>query len=354
LAEISITVGTTTLEGWQSVSLTSSLDELAQSFDLQVGSRQDGKSDVRGTLREGEPCQVRIDGTPVITGYIDQVSREESATAFSLGVSGRSRAADLVDCSVIGKNAWRQAAPLSIARDLCAPYGITPETEIVGLAPLSHFRAQAGEEVFAALDRLGRQIGGRWISTPNGHIELIRVGQMARPAGEAIASAKNIYTAAITLNATQRFSRYVFRGQVATSDELSGEAAASVEFAVSDDGVSRYRPLVIQDDAQGGKTALEARARWERATRAGKAVTLRYEVRSAASPSESWYAGPSVWEPGTIAQVQDELLRISGPWLISRVELVRNDQGTAARLELVGLEAYDPEPVPKKRPKGTW
>lgn len=350
MPDLAIRIEGREVRGWESATIRRSLDELAPSFSLDVRSPRAGAPEW-DLFRPGSAAEIVVDGIVVISGWVEVVDDAD----HRMTVAGRARTGDLVDSAAIGeggaRTSWRRATALQIARDLCRPFAIAVSST-VALSPVPHFRTQPGEPVFEALDRLARDHAVRLVTTPAGDLELARTG--ARRSGGSIRYGVNVHSYQVTRSGAERFSRYIYRAQLAASDELSGDAAASVSYAVDDPGVDRYRPTVVQDDAQGGPAALQRRATWERNVRAGKATTLRYAVRPLAGSIEAWYAAQGeLWDINTLVDVEDAEHGVSGAWLIRSVELrLAGGSPTVAALELVAPGAYEIQATPPKRARG--
>ena len=95
-------VGDKIYEGWLSFSIVRTMDAPSGSFNLTVSDRWPGQSEP-WPLKEGDECQLNLAGEPLIRGYIDSVQFGLSGTDRSLSVSGRDKAADMVDCSYVEK-----------------------------------------------------------------------------------------------------------------------------------------------------------------------------------------------------------------------------------------------------------
>lgn len=344
------------IRGWQSATIRRSIDELAPAFSVEV--RTAAGLDTREALAVGEYVEVLVDEETVLSGWIEEVEVAGDGRDSSLSVSGRAITGDLVDCHVIGdgaakRSSWRKATTLQIARDLCEPFGIEVSSDVADLSrPVPHFRTQPGETVFDALLRLAQDHGVRLSTSPLGELRFVRTG--SRRSGGAIRYGVNVHRYSIKDSSAERFSTYIFRGQIPATDETSGKAAASVSWSEDDPVVGRYRPFLIQDDIQGGADARERRARFERNTRAGRALVLSYDVRPLTGSLEAWYAAPGeIWEENTIVSVEDEEHGVTGEWLVRSVDLrLANGSATVASLELVAPGAYDVAAKPKKRKKG--
>lgn len=335
--------------GWTNIQIVRSLDALADTFDVGLVTR--GSSDPPPhNLAEDDECVVLYDGETLISGRIDTIRQGYNSTSSTLVLNGRSRAGDLVDCSAVHKP-WRSTKILSIAEDLCEPFGIRVSSDLIDLPVEKYFKLAESETVFAALDRLARDHGMRVVSKPNGDVLFTRTGLIDFP-NVVVEHGVNVVSADFTRTMEGRHSPYIFKAQLAASasDEEDG-GAASAKYEVVDDGVGRYRPLVIEHEGQRGTAALKAAAEWERNTRAGKARSLNYEVVNPDNPSRSWENPEGLWEPNTIVTVRDSYYQIDGRFLVAEVRFTLDQGGTKTSLRLVAPEAYEPKKPPKKKKK---
>jgi prophage tail gpP-like protein len=178
----------------------------------------------------------------------------------------------------------------------------------------------------------------------------------------------NVVSAGFVRSMEERYSTYIFKSQVACTDDVNG-GAASPRSTVTDAGVDRYRPLVVERDTQGRSSSggqftsekvthdLMEAAEWERNTRAGKAIQLTYEIKNPTEPSRSWEEAPGsglLWEPNTIVVVRDPRYSLDGEFLIVEVRFSLDNGGTRTTMRLTAPEAYQPKKPPtKKKKKGT-
>ena len=103
------------------------LDSLASGFALTVTERspEDGASAAGWLAQAGAAVQIMIGGETVISGYIDVANPSMAATEHSISISGRSKAADLIDCSAEhGSGTWTNKTLAQIATDLAQPFGV--------------------------------------------------------------------------------------------------------------------------------------------------------------------------------------------------------------------------------------
>lgn len=346
--QVALNVWGKVLTGWTSVEITDSLESLSPTFSLSYSDRC-LESD--GTLRvsPGDECTVRIGGQTVITGYVDDSELEESATSRSLSVSGRSRTADLVDCTAERKPVtWREATVATIAADLCGPFKIKVSANLNVGAPFKQFVIEPGETVFDCISRAARQRGLMLQSTPAGELEIVSVGSRRAPA--VLRRGENILSARLSLSLAERHSKIRVVSQAGGDSSDTGlfdRKASQASAVATDPNVPRYRPLVVVADCGESTAKLKERAAWEVTTRAGKGSRLSVTV-------PGWGRDGELWRPNAMARVVHDWLGLDTSMLISSVRLSLNDSGTKAALELAPIGAFTPEPLPPKNRKATW
>lgn len=345
-------------DGWTNIQIVRSLDQLADTFDLGLVSR--GSSDPAPSgLAEGDACELLYDGETLISGWIDTIDEPYSAASSSLVIAGRSRAGDLIDCSQ-GYKPWRKASILTIAQDICEPFGIEVSSDVPDLPKERYFKLNEGETAFAAIDRLARDHGLRLVSKPDGSVVFTRTG-VERLSTVAIEHGWNVISGSFRRSMEERFSHYIFKTQLACNDQLSGDDA-SPRAVVTDEGVERYRPMIVERDSQGRSSSgqytsekvtadLKEAAEWERNTRAGKARMLTYEVCNPNDMKRSWENDDGLWRPNTIVTVRDSYYEIDGEFLVAEVRFTLDSNGTRTTLRLTAPEAYIPKKPPKKKKK---
>lgn len=367
MADLTLRIDGYDISGWTSISVFRSLDQLADTFDLALTTKI-SSTPPPVEIEEGGECQIFYGEELVLSGYLDVVDQSYNSTSTSLSVSGRSRAGDLVDCSAVrpGKltaGSWKNTSALKIAQDICDPFSIKVISDVGELAQEAFFKLQEGETCFAALSRLAKDYGLRVVSAPDGTVHFTRTGLITF-ADVVIQSGKkgNVIAGGLVRDASERFSDYIFKGQISPTDEVP-QTQCNRAHTAKDDGVLRYRPLLIESDEQvrnikgqftseKSKTPLQLRAEFERNTRAGKSKQLSYEVCNPKDLSLSWEMGVhGLWEPNVIVSVLDDFLGIDGQFLVTEVTLVRDETGTRTSVKLTAPEAYEVAKPPKKKAK---
>lgn len=320
--------------GWQQVRITRGLEQLAGTFTLDMTDKWSIDS-AAPRVREGMACQVLIAGQPVITGWIDEAGVEYDSENHLLRVRGRDRAGDLVDCAAIhAGQEWKGRDLAQVAADLLRPFGMRVRVETDIGAPFRYTHAEPGDTVHELLDRGARMRGVLLVSdSGTGDLVLTRAGQ-AR-ATTPLRLGENIFAGSSQRSQRDRFSLYRVLGQQRETDNLDPEQAATSAAEVRDTGVTRYRPTVVMADGAADIGECQARARWERSTRAGQGIRATVSVRG-------WLDNGVPWQPNTLADALDPWCGLDGEYLIAGVEYgIDNSEGSVTHITVVPPGAYD-------------
>jgi len=339
MTDFTLNVNKTKYGGWTTLSIRKSIDELAHSFDVSF-SDQWSDQDERIPIVAGNDVTVVYGSETIITGYVDDDTSSYSATGRSLGIKGRSKTGDLVDCAAVkgsGTRAWRRAGLRKIAEDICGPFDI----DVLAAANLgskfNRFTIEEGETAFSLLQRAARMRGLLVLTNADGNLVFSRVGTTT--VATTLKLGENILGCNHQRSMRSRFSSYRVNCQTVGSDETADSPKKTTLSATSeDDGVGRYRPTVLMADNEDRKSELQIRADWERNVRAGESRSFAYTLRG-------WEHRDGLWEPNTIVHVVDDFNWLDAELLISEVVFSRSDSGTMTTLTLKAKEAYDIEPL---------
>lgn len=338
MPEIALEVNGVAYLGWTALEVETAIDMMAGTFDLQLATRE-RTSAMAWPLADGMSCRITLGDEVLLTGHIDLVARSLTPEEYEVRVQGRDATADLVDCSAIHQpGSWTNRRLEAIAAELLEPFGIgldlvgdNPAT-VTG-APFTRFALQQGESVFDAIERMARYRGVVAFSTGDGRLKLGNPDSGER-AGQ-IVEGQNLLSGDATRSQSERYSRYIVKGQSSGDDQRSGRAVTQVNGDATDAAVARYRPLLLIGEEQADDATLRERAQWEATVRAGRAQPARLSV-----PGWSDDFGRA-WRPGRRAACQCPSLGIDGDMLIERVSLQRDaKQGTISLIDLVPPGAW--------------
>lgn len=363
--------------GWKSVRIEAGIERQARSFDLEVTDRWPGQADIPRRIRPFDACQVFIGADLVLTGYVDATPIKYDGRSIGVGVKGRSKTADLVDCcpieagqaivagagrwgDVIGPDGksvkvvappaksaaqWRNMKLEAIAAALAAPYGVRVIAELDTGKPLADHQVQQGETVFESIDRMMRL--RHVLSTDNerGDLVFIDVGSAGR-AATALVLGSNVLASSTELDYKGVFSEYVVKGQRAGNDDQYGtdvaeeegtatEDTADTQTAIANDSRSkRRRVLVIKQSGHADDGTCADRAEYERAHRAAKALQTNYTVAG-------WrQEDGTLWRPNLLLRVRDGLIGFDADMVIAETAWIMDKEGLRTEIKVGPPDGY--------------
>lgn len=368
--------------GWKSVRISAGIERQARDFELEVTDRWPGQSEIPRSIQPGDPCQVFIGDDLIMTGYVDATPIRYDGKSVSVGVKGRSKTADLVDCcpiesgkstaassgggqwkDVIGPdgkkpnvvkpaatavNQWRHQKMEVIAAGLAAPYGVRVIAEVDTGKVIPDHQVQIGETVFESIDRMMRL--RHVLSTDNekGDLVFIDVGS-AGMAGTALELGKNLLSGSTELDYKGVFSTYICKGQRSGNDDQYGADVAEEEgeaeetnsttvtgetATATDARAKRRRVLVIKQSGQADGGTCQDRADYERAHRAAKALQTNYTVAG-------WRQEDGrLWLPNMMVRVRDALIGFDTDMVIAEISWLLDSQGLRTEIKVGPPDGY--------------
>jgi len=378
---VTLEVGSTRYGGWKSVRITPGIERQARDFDLEVTDRWPGQTDIPRRVQPGDPCRVWIGPDLVLTGYVDATPIRFDGHSVSVSVRGRSKTADLVDCSPfqagveIGeqKQDWKDVVPLkapatkpqprpaktaaqwrnvkmeAIAAALAAPYGVRVLAETDTGRVIPEHQVQVGESVFESIDRMMRQ--RHVLSTDNefGDLVFIDVGSDTADTPLKVGSGGNVREGETELDYKGVFSEYVVLGQRKGNDADFGAAVAEEDgedtdyepetvlgekATATDARAKRRRLLVIKQGGMADEGTVQDRAEYERAYRAAKALQTTYTVQGWRQESGA------LWKPNMLVRVHDAIIGFDTEMVIASLSWILDEQGMRTQITVGPPDGY--------------
>jgi prophage tail gpP-like protein len=354
--KISVLFGQNKYENWESISVKKSIEALAGQFSLTVSDRWTpyGQS---WFLHDQDLVKIKIGKDQIMTGYIDRVSPAGGGNGTTLKIEGREKTGDLVDCSATNKTgSWPAARFRQMVNDLVSPDGRNPfKISVLYKATISNdsfpFQLQSGEAISSALSRLCKAHEVLMVTTPEGNIDVINPG--SERTDVTLEVGRNIQEWSADFDFKDRFSEYTVRGQAAGAGKSPWkDTAKGLKKVVTDDGVKRYRPMILIADSAATGASAEGRANWEAVTRKAKSISVHVTV-SGFRQTE----GGRLWKPNLVVKTKIPRAELDQDLLISEVEYSRSEGGTATRITLIPTDSYAKKPLKlskAKKPGVTW
>lgn len=335
---VTLSVNGLDYSGWKKVSIGSGIERQSRDFTLGVTWRWPGQ-DQEIPVRHGDYCEVRIGEDLVLTGWVFSTPISHNSKTVDRSVKGRSLTADLVDSSAVNKpGQWRGQSVHQIVQALAEPYDVKVLSEVAETTQMADHSIEPGETVFESIDRLLTL--SRLLSTDDarGRVVIIKPGSAGR-AVDRLELGQNILKGDTELDFSGVFSDYRVTGQRSGSDTAFGVEASEVKSELADPRATRKRVLLIHESGQMTPELAQARANWERGSRMGKALTLRYTV-------QGWrQSNGALWLANMVVRVVDPLIGIDRDMLISEIEYLLDENSTVANIVVAPPDSFDPEPT---------
>lgn len=342
--KIVLNIGSTNIEGWESISIRRSIEALCGGFEISLSYKN---SSIINSITPQASCKILIvdDETGIsnlqLTGYIDDRSREKSGESTTLTVKGRDITQDLVDCSAkISSNTRTQSTLAQIVTDICNPFNIAVVDELNNTEKFKEFTLQSGEAAFSAIERVCRQRGAVPMTSPRGELVITNTGLHAEQSGVDLVMGRNIKSLSESWSVTERFSEYTVKGQGSSSGESwSSDSAPSLKGVATDSQITRYRPLIIMAESKATARSVKIRAAWEAQVRACRSKSHQVTVRGWRKNIDS----PDLWKINTLTNLIDTSWGIQEQLLITGTEFSLQDgRETILTLKNPCIFAKDP------------
>lgn len=327
--------------GWTSVNISAGIERMARDFNVELTRRWpgDNKTDsLRPGFKNGDAVEVLIDNSPVITGYVEATPVRYDAISVSMGIAGRSKTADLIDCAAQPLK-FANRSMIDIAGELARPFGIEVISASAPSAPLLSVQVDHGETVIEVLNKvMGLQ---QALAYDDARGRLVIGSPGSGRCATALVYGQNILSCSTEKSIKDRFSAYDITGQRPGNNEDFGKATiAAIRGNTVDAGISRYRPTIIKQSGAATSKTCSDRAAFEMRQRAARTDETTYTV-------QGWRQGNGqLWEPNKTVIVTDPLLGFQNTeLLISEVTWRKDETGTTSDLRIGPIDAYLPEPA---------
>ena len=388
--------------------------EYLDSARLAAGlpSALDALSPVYRAIKAGQRVEIALrDATggrrTVLIGHVEDLNLVLQGETVSCRMEGRDLTGDLVECAAAcqGPNEYRSVDLLTMAKTLCAPFGIAVSADVAMGDPFRTVAIEPGEPVMSVLEKLTRARGVLITSDGVGGLKLTGPGTARGPA--ALSLPGNIHGLEDQVSWRELHSDYWELGQAPALTRPSGtasltpgtvpgqvaaapkagtrravEARATAQYGHAiDPEIGRYRPgLWVSRTLAGssrsaqlapapvdpnGASAALAAAGNHPGRRRGRHRRKPMKARTDASPwtlqdqaewrmrtmrahavqqvyvVQGWDVGGRIWRPNELVAIDDAFSGVQGDRLIAGVTYVWGPDGPRTRLRLVLPDAYD-------------
>jgi prophage tail gpP-like protein len=336
-----LTINGTIYSGWTSLRVSRGIDRMAADFDIAVTERWAGAAQA-WQIAPFDACTIHIGGDLVLTGFVDDYLPGYDETQHRVRVPGRSKTADLIDCTPEIAGGQFTDNPLdAIARAVCQPFGIGVVVQAPPPEALFDSTYEPGETAFHFLERLTRLSRVLMCDDENGNL-VLTVAASARAAGSLV-EGQNILAAAATLSARHRFSKYIVLGQAGMGFNDT-DVENEVKGVATDTGPGscppgRYRPHATIAESALLDAEAQERAQWQAVSAAARGTQAQITVAGWRQPNGK------LWAINQRIPVKSPKLKLDRELLIAGVSFTLDPRkGARTELTLGPAEAYTPDP----------
>jgi prophage tail gpP-like protein len=335
--------------GWTRHRVTTGIETCPADFELEATDNAPDNASVVD-IQPGYECMILIGNTVVLTGNVDRVAFELTGNSHVVRIAGRSKCADLVDCSAeFSTFQLNNTNPLALATLLAAPFGIQVfAIGDIGNTQIPQFDVILTETPYEIIERVARYAALLAYDDHGGNLVLSRAGSTAMASG--FTQGVNVQEAYATFTMDERYSTVeavlqstdtLFTDPGDPNDTVAlGQDIVQGALAV-DPGVPRHRPLILVAEQGDLKFQVAAqRCAWEVARRTGRSQQIRVIC-------DSWFdSAGNIWQKNSLAPIDLPALKVTNAqWLIGSVTYLRDESGTRADITLMPAPAFLPEPI---------
>ena len=326
--------------GWKNVNITRQLNSMADTVSITFKEKYANDSQ-EWRLKPGDLIHIHLGKASVFLGYLEVLSVSMEPNGRALTITGRSKTCDLIDCSASDNVELTGLKLDAICRKLLEPFGLKVVVKSDVGAPISKFNREQGETVFQIIDRLAREREILCYPSPNGNLVLEKRGGTL--AQKEIIQGENVLSASAEFNNTQRFSRYIVKGQTNGLAGATETQATQSQATFDDEGITRYRPKVIVSENPVNNASALSRASYEANIALAKSAKVSVTLLG-------WFQASGVlWDVNQLVEVDLPFLGIKTDLLISKVNFTKDSGGTKCNMDLINPNAFDFENRTQKK-----
>ena len=346
VTDIQIEVNGIRYTGWESVSVTKTIETLCGSFEFD-GSFTKGKT---FPVKVNDECKIYVNDTAVITGYVDTLKVSIDASTHRLSISGRDRTCDLVD------NTLSPAIPLpklpatvkQIIEKILQFYSMT-NIKVIDPYNLAPIREVITAELGQTAEDLIQQYASKrnvLITTNNdGDIIFQRAGTDIYKT--VLTRNKKDYQVIkgsdMTFDNTKRFHEYrvTDQGNSIANDWTGNQSTAKQNSDVSaidfDDEIRKTRIYYLSSDDTSENEDVKKRVLWEGNFRRAQSVVYECDVVGFKPLLDN-----GIWLPNKRVRIDDVESNITNAkLLISSVIFKKdNNDGSITHLKCVPQDSF--------------
>jgi prophage tail gpP-like protein len=338
--KISIKVNGKLFEGFTEASISYGIESMARQFALSITS----PDQLASPIKVQDKIIVDINDKKVLTGYVDELDKSESASTFTLTIQGRSLTADIIDVSIKRKT-YTQRDFYQLAKAVISDNNIPIKVvnNVFGSLRLdSNATAERGETIFDFLDKYAKKVQVLLTTNENGDLVITREGSGIMKGqllkiyiGDGV---NNILSSSININTRDRYNTIEVYSSTHDKDTYSKSAIIQTARAV-DSSIRNSRKLIINQTTNSKAISLTNLANWNVNIRRAKGSRYTCRVVGFTLQNELFEANKKI-------RIRDESMDVEGVFLIQSVNFQLNlTEGAITELQIVEIGAFSLEGI---------
>lgn len=325
---------------WTKATIARSIERGAYGFQLTLtDSFENNTQTSPRVIKRGQAVEIFINKEKILTGYIDDVNPSYSLKTHTLMITGRSKVADLIDCSTNGKQFKVGMRLRQIVSVCCLPFGINvtvdPSAETAANEPMkAEHMLDVGQPIWEFLEELARIKAVLLVSDNDGNLVITRAGSSFSEV--ALVLGENILGASGTFSNISIFSEYTVNGQQGSTPlKLVGVPDKTQPKGTVKNSTGRYRPYVISSDNPVDAADCKTRAQWQKNVNESRAESVVYTVQGWRQKESG-----SLWNPNVLVPVKDDWMDWHGNYLMVEARISLDDKGSTTEIRVMPEGAF--------------
>lgn len=301
---VEIYISGSKLEGWTTMELQRSKDELTGTLTVGVFFSFMPEEPVLVDAGRGREILVYIGGEIAFTGILDkrrgtgsnsEENGEEGGRSASIGpneytvsFTARGKTKYLIDSSHNIRENLLRTNSQQVTQKLIEPWGIELDWQAEA-QDLDKVRFRDGARVFDELDRVMVENSHYMYETRDGRLRV--TDGTGAVSGDSLILGQNILTFSAEQSEDKAKKKVKVKGQLINKDKWGEDAVLKGVIELEDDLLSSDIPVVVQHYGNGTPEALERRARYELNKRMAKSKNVTIEVFHVQAQGTPWDVG---------------------------------------------------------------
>jgi len=342
---ITITINGVTYDGWNRVTASKSIEDLAGTFSIEL-SRTPNKD---FPIKQGSACVIRIEGEPVITGFVEKIEVDTAVDKDRVTVSGRDRTMDINDSTIILPTLKPPFKLETVARKVLDFLGISNIriiNNIKDLTPFEHIdsNVEAGATAFNYIETYAKK--KQVLLTTNGFGDIVftrattdklkTILTMVRNAQASILNSKVTYDNSKRFHTYEAVSQAQINSPYFSTNPQPAQQLTNIGSKVEDNEIRRGRIYTFMPKGTTPHVDIKEKVKWELNFRKSQSFVYNATVQGFKPREDN-----EIWRPNKLVQVNDEFCQLNGTFLITSCQYTYSlDDGSKTSLRIMDRDAF--------------